>query len=183
VHDTLVDRLRAGNATALREIYEQYYRPLWELAYTLTSKDVAEDIVHDVFMAIWHRRTTLVVRDGMRAYLYGAVRHRALNVLRHERLVERRNRAVDPEVGTIPGMGNGVETPAQHTEATALQEALRVAVEALPLGQRDAIMLHWRHGLSNAEIAAVMGTTTNATTVQIARARAALRKSLAAWLT
>jgi len=177
----LIQRLRAGDADALRELYEAHYTMLWELAYTFVT-DAAEDVVHDVFAAVWHRRTTLVIRDSLRVYLYGAVRHRALNTLRRDRLESRTQQAIDPDVGPVPGLGTSASVPSTLVELSALDRALRQAVDALPAGQRHAVLLHWRHGLSNAEVAVVMDISTNAATVQIARARATLRRALAPWL-
>lgn len=53
------------------------------------------------------------------------------------------------------------------------------AVSALPSGERTAVILHYRQGLSVAEIAAALGVTAGTIKTQLFRARRNLRMKLA----
>src|SRR5204863_950312 len=61
-----------------------------------------------------------------------------------------------------------------------LFEVVRHAVELLPPAQRDAVLLHYVDDLSCEEIARLLGTTAGAVRVRLHRARAQLRRELAA---
>ena len=58
------------------------------LARYVGSPAVAEDLVQDLFLAIWDRRDTVRVRGSVRTYLFAAARNRALNHLKRERIAD-----------------------------------------------------------------------------------------------
>ena len=93
VHDEesdLVARIRVGDEGAFESLYLAHHNELWRFAYSyVRSRDVAEELVQDVFLAVWGTRATWEVSTRVRAWLYASVRHLALNHLRHERVVAR----------------------------------------------------------------------------------------------
>src|SRR5436309_14048450 len=76
---------RAG-AAAWESAFEACYVDLCEYVLRLVgSAEAAEDVVHDLFLQLWHTRG---VRDQdrlSRPYLYAAARNRAHKYLRHRR--------------------------------------------------------------------------------------------------
>ena len=77
-----VARIRAGDGAAFEAMFRQYYEPLLRFALTyLPVRESAEDLVQDVFYRIWEHRERWAVRTTLAAYLYAAVRHRALDSL------------------------------------------------------------------------------------------------------
>ena len=67
------------------------------------------------------------------------------------------------------------ETPA--TETVLLRAALRAALADLSVRQRAAVALRYIHGLSDAEIAAVLGCRAGTASSLLTRARDLLRKN------
>jgi len=65
------------------------------------------------------------------------------------------------------------------TEERELLQLVRDAVEVLPPGQRDVVLLHYVDDLSCEEIARILGTSPGAVRVRLHRARAQLRLELA----
>ncbi|MDB4898850.1 MAG: polymerase sigma-70 factor [Gemmatimonadetes bacterium] len=184
----LVARIRAGDEAAFQALYLTHHDGLWRFAYTyVRSRDVAEELVHDVFLALWGTRATWEVRTRARAWLFAAVRHLALNHLRHERVVAR-------ALGTAGGAGRsalqrpaldlahvesstmGAPPPGQQetAEAHELDEAIGRALAELPERRRIAMTLRWKEDMSPLEIATVLGTTPEAVRVLLTRARADL---------
>ena len=94
VHDeesNLIARIRRGDESAFESLYLAHHDELWRFAYThVRSRDVAEELVQDVFLAVWGTRATWEVKTRVRAWLYASVRHLALNHLRHERVSNQR---------------------------------------------------------------------------------------------
>ena len=68
--------------------------------------------------------------------------------------------------------------PAGSAERADLAVRVRAAVAALPPGQRDAVFLYYLAGLSQAEVAAHLGTAEGAVRTRLHKARAALREHL-----
>jgi len=105
----VVARVRAGDEGACETLFRTFHAPLWKFAYGyVRSREAAEEIVQEVFLALWRNRATWEVHTSVRAWLFGAVRHQALNYLRHERLVSRRKRTV---TWSAPGWGPRLPMP------------------------------------------------------------------------
>ena len=162
----IVARIRGGDEAAFERLYLQYHAPLWRFAYTLVrSGAVAEDLVHDVFLALWRDHPRWHVTTSARLWLYGAVRNGALNHLRHERVVS--------SVADDVPIAMGAPPPDAHAAVVAheLDERVDRALAGVSERRRIAMTLRWRHDFTPAEIASVLDTTPEAVRVLLARAR------------
>jgi len=176
--EPLVARIRAGDAAAFEQIVKVQYASLCTFAVRFTrSAALAEEVVQDVLLSVWEHRETWRVTAGARAYLFGAVRHRALNVLARSKLESRISDQVTA-AGDIPGLALASPPPDFLAAAADIRAHVRHAVDALPEGRRSVFVLRWDHGLSVAEIAAATGSTPVAVERQLNRALHTLRASL-----
>jgi RNA polymerase sigma-70 factor (ECF subfamily) len=179
----LVLRLAAGDESACEALYLTYRAPLWRFAYGyVRSREVAEELVQEVFLSLWRNRGDAGLRSCIRAWLYAAVRNHAMNHLRHERVVtrlsERSARLQATHTGADAGhaadaIAMGASEPdAQLTlEAHELDAAITRAIAVLPERRRLAMTLRWKHDLTPSEIARVLGTTPESVRVLLTRAR------------
>lgn len=176
----VVARVRAGDEAAFEQLYLAYHDRLWKFAYgDVRSSAIAEELVQEVFLGLWRNRMRLEVRASIRAWMYAAVRHHARNHLRHERVVARfrdRIAANGAEAGSeVEGRQIAMGAPApdaqQAVEAQELDDAVARALDALPERRRIAMTLRWKHDLSAADIAQVLGTSPEAVRVLLTRAR------------
>ncbi|HUP88063.1 MAG TPA: sigma factor, partial [Longimicrobiales bacterium] len=79
----LLTELRRGSEDAYDVIFRTYYaRMVHFAAGMLGEAATAEEVVQDVMLELWRRRTTLTVETSLQAYLFRATRNRALNHLR-----------------------------------------------------------------------------------------------------
>jgi RNA polymerase sigma-70 factor (ECF subfamily) len=182
----LIARVRGGDEAAFESLYLAHHDELWRFAYTyVRSRDVAEELVQDVFLAIWGTRATWEVHTRVRAWMYGSVRHLALNHLRHERVVTRSNCAgrhpgseTEQSVGGAQLYEATMSTPPMDQqlalEAKEIDDAVVHAIAELPERRRIAMTLRWKHDMSSLEIARVLGTTPEAVRTLLTRARADL---------
>ena len=75
----------AGDERALETLFQSHYASLCEFAVRYVREEaLAEEIVQDLFADLWARRAEWRVRGPVRAYLFGAVRNRALNVRKRQ---------------------------------------------------------------------------------------------------
>ncbi len=171
----LARRIRDGDPGALEALFREHYGALCGFARRyLHDRAAAEDLVQDVFTSIWSGRSRLDVKGSLRAYLFAAVRNRALNLRKHQ-LVERdweRDEAL-PEVRLLH---RAPQRPDDALEDDERRGRLRAAVEALPERCRLVMQLRWDDQLSHAEIAQVMGITIKGVERQLARGLRALRE-------
>jgi RNA polymerase sigma-70 factor, ECF subfamily len=178
----LVGRIRSGDVSACEALYRSFHEPLWRFARSFVrSSEIAEELVQEVFLALWRDRRDWDVRISIRAWLYAAVRHHALNHLRHERVAARlrertaaaRDAIVEHATTDAQPVAMGAAPLDAHASAEAqeLEQIVTNAIAALPERRRLAMMLRWKHDLSAAEIATVLGTTPESVRVLLTRAR------------
>jgi RNA polymerase sigma-70 factor (ECF subfamily) len=172
----LLDRLRQGDRDAFDTVFRAHYATLVGVAERIVGeRAVAEELGQDVMLELWRRHETLVVDESLRAYLVRAARNRALNHLRHERMVVRTAPRAAGETVTLPDApGNLVEDE--------LEAAVREAVASLPERCREVFELSRGQGLRYAEIAGVLGISVKTVEAQMGKALRVLRERLAPFL-
>ena len=68
---------------ALRLLYDHYNRRLFELAYVIVrSKEMAEEVVGDVFIQVWQKRKRMRTVENFAFYLYVMTRNSSRSYLR-----------------------------------------------------------------------------------------------------
>lgn len=155
----LIRRFNAGDAQALRRIYEKYRLDLFRVAGALLhDRAVVEDVVHDVFVAFACQAGRFELRGSLKGYLAICVANRARNVGRRER-PRRVCRAhhlsdVEPAIG-VHG------TPYMLASDAELHQRVQAALAGLDPEQRHAIVLHVLGSLRFREIARQTGESVN----------------------
>ena len=126
----------------------------------------AEDIVQDAFVRFWRRN----YRIDNRALLYAAVRSTALDLLRRDSRRARR------EAEAVSGMDQAIEPEFQFEDES--QQALSVALNRLPLEQREVVVMKIWNELTFAEIAQALEISQNTAASRYRYALAAMKKDL-----
>jgi RNA polymerase sigma-70 factor (ECF subfamily) len=153
-----------------RSLYKQYRDPLFRFGYRLTgSVETAEDLVHDCFTGLY-RGAYDARQASVKTYLYAAMRNLCRKHYRDAGREELRDENADPPVSA------GVVEALISRDTAA---AVRLAVAALPLLQREALVLFEYEELSLDEISKVVAADVGAVKSRLHRAREALRKALA----
>ena len=81
--EQLLASLKDDDEYAFREIYNKYWRKLYIVAANrVDSEQDAEEIVQDIFAALWIRRKCIVITDdGLGKYLTASVKYRVIKTL------------------------------------------------------------------------------------------------------
>ncbi|HWZ59622.1 MAG TPA: sigma-70 family RNA polymerase sigma factor [Gemmatimonadaceae bacterium] len=174
--DALVARTRAGDTAAFETLFHTYYAPLCQLVDSyVRSSGTAEEIVQSLFLRLWEQRATWTVRDTVRVYLYGAARRRALDFLKHERVVQRFERAA---AGDLIGRGVSEIDEDERLDAVERSRRLRQAIAGLPEHYRAVLTLRAQHHLTIPAIARILGIPIKTAETRAARAIKAVRDTL-----
>lgn len=172
----LQDRIRAGDEGAFDSVFRAHYAHLVRMAQSVVRElALAEEIAQDVMLELWRRRESLVVEQTFRAYLIRSTRNRALNHIRHQRIVAREAAfaALDP-----------LSSPSAEDEVLGveLERAVRDAIDGLSENCREVFHLSRESGLKYAEIATALDISIKTVEKRMGQALSELRERLAPWL-
>lgn len=175
--DECVPRIREGDAAAFEQLFRALHEPLLAFATRYTrDPSRAEELIQDVFFVVWQTRAQWEPRGSVRAYLFGAVRNRALNLRRRDTLEQDwANEEAHESSRTLHPTPASVDAELEHQELLTRAHA---ALDALPERCRLAMHLRWREGMSYAEIAEVLGISNKGVENQLARGLRAVRARL-----
>jgi RNA polymerase sigma-70 factor (ECF subfamily) len=192
---TLVQAVAAGSESALAALYDRHARMVFQVALRVTSDpSVAEEVVQDAFLTLWNRAELYDPELGeLRSWLAVVARNRALNRVR-ARLRRIPAQTLSAVTGEAPDAGAmldwliadagtvGSATPeappeVQVVDLETASELARV-VHELPEPERAVLLLAYREGLSQTEIAERLGWPLGTVKTRTRRALARLRTTL-----
>lgn len=174
----IVDGIRASDYALFDAVFRAYHGALVHFADCyLRSPDAAQDVVSDVFLALWQERSAWRITHTVESYLFGAVRNRALNRARGARR-ERRWAGEFLREDVPPAMSAPPLSPEASAVASDQNARIWHAIDALPERSRLVLVLRWQRQMSFDEIAEVMDLTLWAVQQIHSRAIRALRKTL-----
>jgi RNA polymerase sigma-70 factor (ECF subfamily) len=171
----LAERIRSGDRDALGELYDRYAAVALATAIRVVAdRELAEDLVHDAFVAVWQKIDRFdAARGNLRSWLLTIVRNRAIDRIRARR--------PSMEIGDADEQSL-LRTSANPTwdGAVALRTAaeLRTALDTLPEEQRQAIELAYFQGYTYREIAQITGVPHGTANGRLRLALGKLREAL-----
>lgn len=159
---TLIDGLRKGSEQAYKELFERFFTPLHQLAFTyVMDEDVANDIVQDVFISIYEHVNLLQNVVNLDGYLRIAIRNRCLNYLRELDLEDKGKRLYYEEFVELEEISSN--------ELETMLEQVTEILNTLPDSCRQICELRFREGLKIKEIADKLLLSENTVKVQLHR--------------
>jgi len=160
-------------------LFRKYYRALCSHAVRFVySKEVAEDIVGDVFLTFWKNQGQIQITTSFRSYLYASVRNRAYNYLQWEF----KN---DSDIDEIPeNILNQVleETPQTMLQYDELFLKIEHSITSLPPQCQRVFLLSRFENKKNKEIAEELEIALKTVEAHMMKALSQMRKSLDGYL-
>ena len=171
--ETLLSRLRAGDSRALGEVYDQHHEAVRAFASRLVGDvGIAEDLVHEVFVALPRVIKRFQGDSSLRSFLTGV----AINHARHYVRSAGRRRAMLSRVGLEPVAES--RSPESSAQDQAFLALLNRALDTLPLDQRVAFVLCDVEERTSAEAAELAGAPEATMRTRLFHARKKLRVAL-----
>ena len=171
--------LAAGDRGAFDELYRRYSAVAYGLAYRLTGQQVlAQDVVHDAFLALWRAPEAYdPARGAFRTFFLSLVHHRAVDTVRREERIRRRQRA-----GVEPRARSSAKTlrrawSTRPTWPTAASRSVRRST-TLPPEQRQVLEMAYFGGMTQAQIAEELGIPLGTVKTRTLAAMRKLRRAL-----
>lgn len=157
--DAEIRRLLIRTAARDAEAFERLYRLTLPLLLgvaqrVLGRRELAQEAVHDAFVKVWHAAGSFdPLAERATAWLVAVVRHRAIDL------------AASAEASRVDAAGDDIDAivdrayawdprPDDVLDSGRGRRWLRLCLDELQPGERQAIVLAYHHGLSHGELAA-----------------------------
>jgi len=166
----LVERARQGAADAYDDLFRRHRDRVARAAYLLLGDAAeAQDAAQDAFLVGWRDLRRLRDPERFRAWVTGI----ALNLCRRRRRAAARDPGRRAHVDPAAAADDGAD-------AVLLRIEVRRAVDALPRPMREAVVLRFYCGFSEAEMALALGIAVGTVKSRLGRARSRLAEALRA---
>jgi RNA polymerase sigma-70 factor (ECF subfamily) len=174
VSETIAEAVPTMARTTETESFEALYERTFPRVYAyatslLRDRSAAEDVTAQAFERAYRRHRTYRASRGSReAWVFGIARNAALDELRRRR----RHATLEPDPQDL-----GVPSLDDHAETALRRETVRLALAGLDDRERELVALKFMGGLSNAEIAGLLGLSESNTGTKLHRTITKLREA------
>ena len=169
-------RFQQGDATALGELSKRFYPALLNYGLKINSdRELAKDILQELFLELWTRRTSITLPDNVKAYLFGAYRNKLYKARLQTHPVSELNEL--PFDGDLVGEESSIESSLiQEETRNYYHTRLSQLLSALPKRQQEIIFLHFYEGLDSEQVTKIMGISRQGMYNLLSRTLKELRK-------
>lgn len=165
--EQLLRLIKEDNELAFEELYSRYWKRMFAMAFLrLERRQIAEDVVQDVFTTLWQRREVLEI-VSVEAWLATAVKYKVITLL---------NRQLAREIVTKEPPDNSYRD--HLLDHRLLEQQLSKEVNKLPERCRLVFIYNHELGYSNREIAETLNISEKAVEKHITTARRKLHPLL-----
>jgi RNA polymerase sigma-70 factor (family 1) len=147
----LIQLIAESDEIAFAKLFDHYRNKIYSVALKLThSTTVAEEIVEDVFLKIWLRRSSLNEIENFSAYLYVIARNETYKILKQ---IAKNYKVVLLTENNTSIVHNNTEEYLSDKELTFL---LQKAIDRLPSQQKQVYKLMKEGDLKRGEVAQLL---------------------------
>ncbi|MFN4244205.1 MAG: RNA polymerase sigma factor [Tepidisphaerales bacterium] len=176
--EELVRRMREGEAAAGEMLCRRYFSPLMRYLQRLTrSGSAAEELFQQTWLSVMEhldRFDPAAGSGGFKSWLFRIATNKATD---HWRGRGRRARWLDDRDATVLAVARD-DTSMSRVETQEAVERLRAAIEHLPEGQRQVLLLRYYTGMKFIDIARTLGCPLNTALGRMHKAVLKLRAAL-----
>lgn len=156
----------------LTEIYRRYWRRLLAIAQNhVNHQELAEELVQNVFIALWKRRDCLQVNQ-LSSYLATAIKYQVFSALKQKMRERARFTCLEDQNLQIPNDGD------EQIYAQFLDQQIKGVVDQLPKTCKLVFRYSRQQGKANREIAETMNIAEKTVEGHLTKALKTLRSNL-----
>ena len=161
----LQERIACGDEAAFTQIYLRLGKRLILFGTSLVrSREIAEELVEDVFVKLWANRHHITEIDNLTVYLYVAVKNKALN-----KLSQKASELIAAPFDYLDtSMDEFAADPYDLMITTEMMSRMQTVIEALPPRCKMIFKLIREDGLKYKEVAEILNISVNTIDVQMA---------------
>ncbi|WP_396635570.1 RNA polymerase sigma factor [Maribacter sp. R77961] len=168
----LIVRLKKGDASAYAYLVDTYNHKLCVYANSLLNDiSLSEDVVQNVFIKVWEKRSNLNSNYSIKSYLYKSVYNLCINEYKRNQSVTALEKKYIEELESVIE-----EKDEEAFEKLILQ--VREAIQELPPKCKQVFLLSKKEGLTNIEISEYLNISKNTIERHINIAFSTIRKNV-----
>jgi RNA polymerase sigma-70 factor (ECF subfamily) len=169
----LMREIKAGNLRAFDQLYYRYSKRLLSFSLSVVkSREEAENIVQEVFLALWMNRGKIGNDASVKYYIFTIAYNTSISVLRRKAKDEK----FFEQLKNLQELS--VEPEDLHSGYYDLEGKLSEIINELPARQREIFILHKVNGLKYQEIATKLNISVNTIENHMSRALKTIRSKL-----
>ncbi len=172
IDHNLLQRVSEGDSSAFVTLYEEITPSLnIFLINYLKCPDMADDVMQEIFIKVWEKRTELPRVDNFRSWIFTITKNHTLNVLKK---IAADNAAI---VEIIQNYNFASNSPENILLEKEYFQELKKRVEALPSQTQRVFALCREENNTYEQVAEKLGISRNAIKKHIVRANKKLKES------
>lgn len=171
---------RSGSEAAYRELVARYATPAVNFTYRLVhDRALAEDLAQEGFLRVYQRLNTYDPERKFSSWFFQVLRNVAIDYLRVTRLPTASLDALQEEGHHIPAVDRASASPEELAGQGELASAIGAALSRIRPDYREVVVLRYQEGLTQPEIAEILGLPAGTVKTYLHRARKELAEILA----
>ena len=182
--EQLISGLKRKELKAFEEIFFRYHGRLVMFARKFTGDlSAAQDLVQDAFLALWEKSETITIHDSPKAYLFQAVRNKALNYNRHLQVKQAVREDLISKIETAEkAFFSDFNDPFYSLLEQEMEQKITILIDSMPEKCREVFKMSRQDHLKNKEIADKMGISVKMVEKYISKALLVLRVELSDYM-
>ena len=174
----LLQRINQNDQKAFSVLFQMFYKRLLNFAFQyVRAKEIAEEVVSDVFVKLWNKRSEITKIENAEAYLFIAVKNGSLNYLEKFSLMQV---CPIPE-GSRSELVN-LNNPQKELEWKELLFKMDEAISTLPGECQKIFRLSKEEGFRAKEVAEILNISPRTVETQLYRAIRKIDEILSSYL-
>lgn len=169
----LIKLIQSGNSKAFEELFGRYWELLLAAAlHRLQSRDLAQDVLQELFVDLWEKRETLAIHTNVKGYLNRALKNRIINKIKSEAVRDKYEKMILEHYEV-----NNLSTGHRFSEQV-LKEEIRKETAKLPVRCREVFELSRMEQMTHKEIGEQLNISPKTVENHIGKALKILRPKL-----
>lgn len=165
--------IKGGNIKVYEALFRELYAPLCGYALKIVKdKEIAEEIVQELFYKLWKNRSSLNIKISLKSYLYKAVYNKALHHFDHEKV---KSKYAD----YVAHNSTYTQTPEEAMQTGEVYTIYKETLNSLPRNCKRIFQMSRNYGLKYHEIADRLSISVKTVEANMGKALKAFRQSFA----
>lgn len=176
-NDLAFNQIAQGNIKVYEQVFRELYAPLCGFALKLLKqKELAEEVVQEIFYTLWKNRNSIEITLSLKSYLYRSVHNKALHQISHQKVQAKYvDYAMHQSINSL--------NPEQGMMAGEFYQVYKLTLRKLPEKCQKIFIMSRTEGLKYKEIAEKLSISIKTVEANMGKALSAFRTSFKAYET